>query len=56
MFVPVVDVSSVPGDFVIDGGLEIQWQYGHDRAHQDCDRRPFLGSFGHMLLRENFCD
>ena len=45
-------------DFVIEGALRyiIQWQYGRDRAHQDCERRTFLGSFGCTLLRENVCD
>ena len=33
----------------------IEWQYGRDMgAHKDCERRIFLGSFGRMLVQENF--
>ena len=37
-----------------DYRYSIQWQYGRDSAHQDCERRIFLGSFRRMLLREIF--
>ena len=45
-------------DFVIARASRYtrQWQYGCDSAHQDCELCTFLGSFGRMLLRENFWD
>ena len=52
----MVEYQGRTEDFVVEGAQRdsIQLQYGRHSAHQDCERRTSLGSFGRMLLRENF--
>ena len=51
--------SGTDGRFCDRGGLEIYYTvaiYRRDSAHQDCERRTFLGSFRPTLLPEKICD